>query len=250
MKRMKLILALFVGLTFVSCEKSTCDCTAQYAVGVNFQLQKDGQEIAIQEKFSEDSLEVMVERLKFYLSSIRFKNSSGSYVDASGIRIIDISLTELAAFQFSVDEGSYQAVNLAVGLTPSQNASDPATFPLEHPLSAFYGMYWSWAAKYKFMEFQGRANPDGTLGIPSDVAFSYHPGADEFHKSYDLPVNFTVSSTLTNITINIDYDTIFKGSAGDVNVLTENQSHTTPADYDIAEKIIFNFGESLTAVVH
>ena len=87
------------------------------------------------------------------------------------------------------------------------------------------------------------------IGNPNEVAFSYHPGANAFYKTYSLPVSFKVSSTKSTIVVHIDYDTIFNGSAGSVDVLTENQSHTTPDDYTIAERIIFNFGEALSAAV-
>lgn len=241
-----ILLVLFV---FVGCKPDPCDCNTQNIVEVSFQLQKEGQNIDVQEEFKADSLGIVVQKMRFYLSHISIHNSANYDVKLSDVSIIDLGEPSLTTFQFLVDEGNYDVIEFGVGLEASQNAQDPAAFPLEHPLSTFYNMYWGWASMYKFMEFQGKANPSGVIGNPNEVAFSYHPGANDFYRTYSIPISFNVSSTKQTVVVNIDYDTIFNGTAGSVDVLTENQSHTTPADYDIAEKIIFNFGESLSATV-
>lgn len=247
---MKKYLAILIVITFFSgCKQEPCECTPQNIVEVSFQLQKDGQNLDIQEEFTVDSLGIIVQKLRFYISHLSIHNTNNYDSKLSDITIVDLEEPVLTTFQFLADEGNYDAMQFGVGLDATQNGQDPATFPLEYPLSTFYNMYWGWAAKYKFMEFQGKANPSGAIGNPNEVSFSYHPGANDFYRTYTIPVSFNVSSTKSTIVINIDYDTIFNGAAGSVDVLTENQSHTTPADYDIAEKIIFNFGESLSATV-
>lgn len=243
----KIALILISTLIFAGCKEESCECTPQNIVEVSFQLQKDGQDIAIQEEFNADSLAIVVQKMRFYLSHISIHNTSDYEVKLTELSIVDLEEPSLTTFQYLADEGSYDAIKFGVGLDATQNGQDPATFPLEHPLSTYYNMYWGWAAMYKFMEFQGKANPSGVIGNPNEVAFSYHPGANAFYKTYSLPVSFKVSSTKSTIVVHIDYDTIFNGSAGSVDVLTENQSHTTPDDYTIAERIIFNFGESLSA---
>jgi len=230
-------------------EPEPCECNLQNILEVSFQLQKDGQNLDIQEEFKADSLGMIVQKMRFYLSHMSIHNTNNYDVQLSEVSIVDLEEPSLATFQYLADEGGYDAIKFSVGLDAAQNGQDPATFPLEHPLSTYYNMYWGWAALYKFMEFQGKANPSGVIGNPNEVAFSYHPGANDFYKTYSIPVSFNITSTKPTIVIKIDYDTIFNGSAGSVDVLTENQSHTTPADYSIAERIIFNFGESLSAVV-
>lgn len=246
----KLFLFLVVGLVFASCEKDEpCECTPQNIMEIKFQLQQDGKNIALQEEFMSDSLGIVVQKLRFYLSHITLNNTAGYTQKVSDISIVDLEDPSLTTFQFLADEGTYNNISFGLGLDANQNAQDPATFPLEHPLSTFYGMYWGWAAKYKFLELQGKANPTGTIGNPGEVAFSYHPGADDFYRNYTFPVDFNVSSSKPTMVITIDYDTIFKGAFGQVDVLTENQSHTTPADYYIAERIIYNFAEALSVTL-
>ena len=245
----KIALILISTLIFAGCKEESCECAPQNIVEVSFQLQKDGQDIAIQEEFKADSLAIVVQKMRFYLSHISIHNTSDYEVKLTELSIVDLEEPSLTTFQYLADEGSYDAIKFGVGLDATQNGQDPATFPLEHPLSTYYNMYWGWAAMYKFMEFQGKANPSGVIGNPNEVAFSYHPGANAFYKTYSLPVSFKVSSTKSTIVVHIDYDAIFNGSAGSVDVLTENQSHTTPDDYTIAERIIFNFGEALSAAV-
>jgi hypothetical protein len=244
-----IIYILIATFVFAGCKQDpeTCECTPQNIVEVKFQLQKDGQDIDIQEEFNADSLGMVVQKMRFYVSHMSIHNSSNYDVKLKDVSIVDLEEPSLTTFQYLADEGSYDAIKFGVGLDATQNGQDPATFPLEHPLSTFYNMYWGWAAMYKFMEFQGKANPSGVIGNPNEVAFSYHPGANDFYRTYSFPVSFNVTSAKPTIIIKIDYDTIFNGSAGSVDVLTENQSHTTPADYTIAERIIFNFGEALSA---
>ncbi len=242
----KVLIIVIAILIFAGCKQDTCGCTPQNIVEVSFQLQKDGQNIDIQQEFMADSLGIVVQKLRFYISHLSIHSTNNSDYKLSDVSIVDLEEPSLMTFQFLADEGSYDAIKFGVGLDATQNGQDPATFPLEHPLSTFYNMYWGWAAMYKFLEFQGKANPSGVIGNPNEVAFSYHPGANDFYKTYSLPVSFSVTSTKPRIVVLIDYDIIFNGADGSVDVLTENQSHTTPADYDIAERIIFNFGESLS----
>jgi hypothetical protein len=253
MKFRSIILALIAAIALTNCEKQQCECDPPVEKGplsLKFQLYKDGAPIAIQQKFADDSLEVMVERLKVYFSHIKLrKSSNNTLVSLTDVLLADISDPELTTFHYSTDQVGYSSILFGIGLDANQNQMDPATFPLDHPMSTFYGMHWGWAGLYKFMELQGRSNPDGQLGTPTDVAFSYHPGNDAFYKQYEMALNLTQGEDTSHVEVAIDYDTIFKGSAGDVNILTENQSHTTPSDYHIAEKIIFNFGEALTILV-
>ena len=242
----KVLIIVIAILIFAGCKQDTCGCTPQNIVEVSFQLQKDGQNIDIQQEFMADSLGIVVQKLRFYISHLSIHSTNNSDYKLSDVSIVDLEEPSLMTFQFLADEGSYDAIKFGVGLDATQNGQDPATFPLEHPLSTFYNMYWGWAAMYKFLEFQGKANPSGVIGNPNEVAFSYHPGANDFYKTYSLPVSFSVTSTKPRIVVLIDYDIIFNGADGSVDVLTENQSHTTPADYDIAERIMFNFGESLS----
>ena len=60
-----------------------------------------------------------------------------------------------------VDLGSHdvtnvEAVHFHIGVDSSVNHSDPASYPMGHPLApVFPSMHWGWAAGYRFVAIEG-----------------------------------------------------------------------------------------------
>ena len=249
-KKASFYFLLIIGGLVIGCKEDPPAAVPVGDVNIEFRLQKDGVNIALEDVFAFDTInQTTVKILKFYLSHINLKKTDGGMVKISDVAIIDFSDTTFTNFSLKGEQATYKSVEFGLGLDPTQNASDPASFTLDHPLSSFFGMYWSWGMKYRFIIMEGTSNEKLSLGGNDDVHFAYHPGADDFYQSYTLPLNFTISSSATNIVINIDFDSIFRGAAGSVDIINENQSHTTPDDYHIAEKMILNFAEGLSAEV-
>jgi len=191
--------------------------------------------------------EYRMEFLKFYLSNIYAVNTSGNKAMLKDVVLADASVSDGMTFEFKLKKGSYDKLELGVGLDSLLNASDPIQFSNDHPLSAAQAMYWSWATKYRFTRIDGRANENGSIGGADDILIAYHPGADEFYRTIELVNPFTISvGSTTNFNVKLDVAAWFNGPGGTIDIPTEPQSHTEPSDYDIAVKFTNNFAAAFS----
>ena len=248
MKILKIFLLATIVFSFSQCKEEEGNKTVYGKVAITYQITNAGVPVVLQEKISFDGLnEFKLEKFKFHLANLEAKNSSGA-VSIQKVAIIDFEEPGLTSFEYSIPVGSYTHLNFGSGLDAAQNDSDPASFEMDHPLSAAQGMYWSWAMKYRFSIVEGRASETDTIGTPADIIMAYHPGANEFYNTYNQPISFNIVEGKTvEIIVNIELETIFNsGSAGNINIPTEYQTHTTPDDYPLADKFSTNFGEAIT----
>jgi hypothetical protein len=186
--------------------------------------------------------EYRMEFFKFYLSNIYAVKTNGDKVMLKDVLIANGAISDGMTFLFELPNGSYDKLEIGVGLDSLLNASDPVQFANEHALSAAQAMYWSWAAKYRFVRIDGRANENGSIGGADDLLLAYHPGADEFYRKIELVNPFTISGDQTsNFNIKLDVAAFFNGPGGVIDIPTEPQTHTEPSDYHIAVKFTDNF---------
>lgn len=186
--------------------------------------------------------EYRMEFFKYHLDRIKAVNNAGSEILLEDVLIADASEPDGMTFVFAAPDGGYEKLIVGVGLDEILNASDPISFAPEEPLSAAQAMYWSWAAKYRFVRIDARANKSGTIGDTSDILVAYHPGADEFHSFVEWAKPFNLmSGDTTEFKVKLDLAAFFDGPGGKIDIPSEPQSHTTPDDYDIAEKFMINF---------
>jgi hypothetical protein len=186
--------------------------------------------------------EYRMEFFKFYLSNLYAVSTSGEKTMLSEVLLADASVSDGMTFNFQLKNGSYDKLEIGVGLDSLLNASDPVQFSNEHPLSAAQAMYWSWAAKYRFTRIDGRGNENGSIGSNDDLLLAYHPGADEFYRTIELVNPFTISGDqTTTFSIKLDVAAFYNGPGGVINIPTEPQTHTEPSDYHIAVKFTDNF---------
>ncbi len=94
----------------------------------------------------------------------------------------------------TIAPGSYDTLELVIGLDSETNHADPtlAEAPLNDP-----GMHWSWnpAAGYKFLLLEGRVDDDGDgLVDDSDPAFVYHCATDAAMREAQLGFTGTVAA--------------------------------------------------------
>ena len=239
------ILLLFV---FAQCtDDCECEDTKFGKVRLTYHILNNGQEVQLTDKFSFVSMnEMMLEKLKFYLSNVSARQSTGIDVSIREFELIDFESSELISFSYDIPIGDYTSLSFGMGLDSLQNKSDPNSFDIDHPLSAGQGMYWSWAMKYRFVILEGRSNKLDTIGQPSDVIMAYHPGANSLYYTYQKPVSFSIAESKTSsIDVFIELENVFDGPGGIIDIPTENQSHTTPDDYNIAQKFIINLGNAI-----
>lgn len=229
-----------VAFFFHSCEEEPQTGN----VKVTFNLTKDGQSVEMDEVFATDSVDaVRIERLRFYISDL---NMSG-HGQLKDVQIVDFEDNRTSFTFEGLDAKSYGNLTFLVGLNEEQNASNPIDFSTGHPLSASWAMYWSWAMKYRFIIMEGWGAPDGTIDASADdFQIVLHPGMDGFEQLVDAGTVTVRAGSTTQVVVNIDVDDMFDGPGGYMDLKTENTSHTTPTDRDIALKFITNFAAAMS----
>lgn len=236
--------ALFLALPlliFASCEEEieTGDLT------VEFVLTKDGNDIALNDVFANDSVAALrVEKLKFYISHLTLKGEG----ELEAAEIVDFESGRTAFTYRDIVAANYNGMTFYVGLDSTQNATYPPDVTTGDPLSATWAMYWSWAMKYRFIIMEGRGATDGTIdGSTDDFFFVLHPGEDGFQQHVVSDVNVDIKGGQVSVVrFKIDVDDVFNGPGGLIDLRTENSTHNTPSDRDLAEKFIINFGAAIS----
>lgn len=215
---------------------------------LQFELTNNGTPMAYNQVVSLAGMQsYKMDALRFYLSNIYLT------IGTKEVFLADVMLADAATFgtaagvySYTVPVDSYESLKMGVGLDALQNASDPVTFPANHPLSIAQSMYWSWASKYRFERLDGRANETGNVGQANDLLLAYHPGADAFYsvEQFLMPINIEGGKTKT-LTISLDVAAFFDGPGGTIDLPTEPQTHTGVSDYQIAEKFAANFAAAI-----
>lgn len=237
-------------LTATSCKTETPEPTPEKKgnIEVNFKLYNGTVPMAWDEVIAIGGVnEFRMEFFKFYISNMYAVNTDGSKQKLVDVILPDASSADGMTFTFPVAIGSYDKIEMGVGLDTLLNASDPVQFAADEPLSSSQAMYWSWADKYRFTRIDGRANENDTIGSPTDILVAYHPGADEFLRVKEMvnPFEITEGNT-TQFNIKLDFSIVFNGPAGTIHIPTEPQTHTTPETYTLATKFTDNFAASFS----
>ena len=240
-KRIVRILALCtvsLSLLSSSCEKDKDDDAGLFSL--RFSATAGTQPFQMDQTFAdEQGRNMRIETFLFYISNVKLIKSNQEEVALTDVALINFGqgTTEV---EVVVPHGDYSGIRFGLGLDTALNASDPSTFSSTHPLSSSMGTYWSWASMYKFAMLEGRVDTAGTPGNQDDLLLSYHPGTNPLYRTVALNRNFSVNDAYTySIAINI-YE-LFNGAGGLIDVTTDNQTHTTPSDFHIAERFIDNF---------
>lgn len=188
--------------------------------------------------------EYRMDFFRFYLSHVQ-AIQGGNKVELKDLILADAAVG--MTYNFTLNNGNYDALTFGIGLDVLQNASDPVTFPNAHPLSVAQGMYWSWAAKYRFIRLDGRANEAGQINSPDDFMLAYHPGADEFYREREFVKAFGIQGGKTTVfTLKLDVAAFYEGPGGTIDMPKEPQTHTAPEDYHIAEMFTNNFAAAFS----
>ncbi|NVK26886.1 MAG: hypothetical protein HWE14_02515 [Flavobacteriia bacterium] len=239
---MKKLLATFVlaSLLLTGCK----DDPEPGSMTLKFEMTQNGAVVNLNETFQADSVEALrMEALKFYISSLKL-NGHG---ELRSVEVIDFA-EDRTSFTFNnIEAGSYSGINYTLGLSEDQNASNPIDYATGHPLSASWGLYWSWAMKYRFVLLEGRGATDGNIDASaSDFFIALHPGADGLSQYVDLDNSISISEgSNTTVVVQIELEELWDGPGGYIDLPNENQSHTTSSDYYLAEKFIENFAAAM-----
>jgi hypothetical protein len=187
---------------------------------------------------------VKVQAIKLYLADVRL------VVDGSETVVKDIDFFNLesgtASVEWSVPAGTWTSLRAGLGVPAAMNAADPITYPTNHPLSLSTGTWWSWSAGYRFLQFDGRYDLDGSGTGPVEELFSMHTGMDACYTEFDLDLGgpFTIPAGQTKtLTLRMDVSKFFYSDTDTLDLTTENQTHgeNVPLALELTNNAVHSF---------
>ncbi|MDX1476420.1 MAG: MbnP family protein [Saprospiraceae bacterium] len=199
---------------------------------------------------------VQFTRLEFFISNLGLIRRDGTVYKLSDLELIDLTFTDRGAAETGVEltyrgvpAGTYESVQFALGVDPVLNATVPADYSSDHPLSET-GRYWHAWNSYIFSKSEGNLDTlnDGTDN--PDLGFAYHTGTDDFY----LPIatGFPISipdGAGEKITFRLNYEALFGVSVGDlIDIQAKPQNHN-PLDTLEINKILDNYLGALSFII-
>ena len=231
---MNKLLSVFIAafLILSSCNK---DGEGNLAIQFNPKFENQAFDLNQVYLFNGDSIEFTV--AQFYVSDVSTENKDGN----ESILLKDVALinfeNETNDLVFTMPEGAYKNIHLGLGLNPVQNATDPSTYPEEHPMSLLASNYWMMSNSYIFLKIEGRHIENGVI-----TPFAYHVGTDPFFRNY--------ANTNRSYSINKDATTTLIADVNFADILftltlpEDNDTHTSN-DLVLAAEVADNFLNSV-----
>ncbi|MEZ4825924.1 MAG: MbnP family protein [Bacteroidia bacterium] len=196
-----------------------------------------------------------------YVADITLVKENGDEVLLSEINLYDLvsggearhTTDENTAFKTfdMIDVGNYRGVKFGIGV-PDRLNTDPASYPVNHPLSVGSSMYWSWRTGYKFLAMEGLIDqsPDNN-GLVLDLPLAYHTGKDSVNSLnviyrevsfLDNDNAFTLQSGQTvHFNIEMDINRMFYNENDTLDMVRFNITHSVPGEqFDISRTITDN----------
>ncbi len=216
-----LVVASLTTLFLASCGND--DST----VSMEVRLTYNDTPYAVGETVYKGDTSVKFEKFYFYLSELQIGNQL-----VEEVMFCNAEDSTTMNYEWSWDKNS-STLSFCVGVDSLNNAMDPTSFDVGHPLSSANDMYWSWATKYRFLRIDGRSNPSGTLGT-DDILLAWHTGKDELYRCVDLSVQLAGAiKGGDHLILEFDLDQLIQR----MSLETESMTHTMADDYDIAVKL-------------
>lgn len=218
------------GSTVTDTEVAQITGPASGNLVLNWRLSYDGEPLVLFTPYSYDTFDITFTRFTTYISEIKlgdmptddrifYATVGDSHVDADqAMRGYDLPV--------AVSPGTYQGLQMGLGVNPTLNATRPSDWPSGHPLASS-GEYWlSWAS-YVFTKVEGTIDLDGD-GI-SDRSFALHLGGDVAYQSILTDATFTITEGEdTRVRIGLDIKDWFYGVPdGPYDLIEEGSIHST-----------------------
>ncbi len=197
-----------------------------------------------------NGLRMNMETFKFYLSDIWLLNDNDSLL-ASDIELADMNTSNGKSLQFRLKPGSYTAMRIGIGVTPALNGTnDPdfneAQFSIDHPLSIYNNMYWTWATGYIFAKLEGKLDTSSAQNQTPTFTWFYHSGMDTTYtkrKFENLDFSIEKGKT-TTLKVGLEVNQIFVEDGDTLNMVDSYFTHTTD-NLPLARRIIEGLGKAL-----
>ena len=200
--------------------QTNIDTNEVVSMGTAYKMRKGGRKIS-------------VNVAQLYISGIQLTKSDGSVLDMSRSIILEKQLRKPYTIG-RVPLGSYVSIKFNIGLSPVQNASNPA--PADSALNQS-SMWFGTSAQpstYVFVNFQGTIDTSATAtcSVPQMKPFSYKIGLNSSLQTISFPIQNCsfIENQVQYIHMIIDYSKLFNGV--DINISSNLFMNTTGANTD------------------
>jgi hypothetical protein len=219
-------------------------------VEIRFIPTMNGEVFNINQNFiGPNGIRMRYETFKFYLSNIQVLNGS-SVLGTKDISLVDFSLND-RSISLESKEGTISQVNFGMGVKQDLNGTanpnfNPAAYPMDHPLSIYAGMYWTWASGYIFSKLEGRIDTSAAQNQDPAYSFFYHSGIDTLYAVHSISGLNTVvtKGQKTTINLKIEVNDVFRTPSDTIDMVQKYFTHTTD-DLELAQKVINNLGDAI-----
>lgn len=172
---------------------------------------------------------VKVQGLKFYLGDVRLLSGTSTNT-VKDVAYFDLRYNGDTVTWTGIAPGTWNGLRAGFGVPQALNDADPIFYPPGHPLDLALGTYWTWATAYRFFQFDGRYDLDGTATGEPPSLFSMHTGLNDCYQEFDLELGEDLVVTAGNtstLVLNFAVDKVFYTASDTVDLATENQTHGT-----------------------
>lgn len=242
-----LILGLFL-FSFQSCKEKEDDFESEQQDTSNY-VKIDVQPVFDTEDLLLDSIYTTQEGYKIKFTDIKFflediKNVNNQMIDA-GLFDYRSRGTTLLNTIGKADDFMNLTANLGVG--PSNNHSDPTTFPNSSMLNISNAddMHWNWSPGYIFVKIEAKADtiPDATTLFNHNIVF--HAGQDVNMQTISFN-NLTWNKVGNQETLYLKLDMAkFLNGTQIIDVKDEFSTHSMAGQEALTLKVMSNFKEAL-----
>lgn len=189
--------------------------------------------------------------IKFYISGIRSGTSWTQDAALFDYRERGTQLLERL-------QGSFQpgGIVFKTGVNEENNHKDPSAFPNNHVLNILTAndMHWGWNPGYIFIKIEAKADTITDNVQVFDLPVNYHIGKDVNLREFSAEnavwkvVQENGQQKKYSLELKLDLEKLFYRPGFEIDLRTENKSHTDPGQELLSSKIADNFVYSLSVI--
>jgi len=145
-------------------------------------------------------------RLEYYISKIELIHDGGTITPITDKYILVNANSGVLENLGSFNITNLEAIRFGIGVDPSRNNLDPATYPATHPLAPKSpSMHWGWSAGYRFVAMEGKA------GSSLSQVFEFHALDNQNYFIQTIPTAGIINGSDITITLDADYTQALNG---------------------------------------